>query len=145
MNYAPVNVLSNRGFTTATARSVDAFISSQGNRSQRRECLKTLRKSENIRRWTEQEAQKAMRREINERSDDDLIWLIATLADTLYEDYHWKETPENDHGQITAFLERFVKRMNCYAAKGYSTRQLVEMIDEKMGIQLVPDKSWRNG
>ncbi len=144
MNYAPLNVLSNKNFAPpGSVEAVDAMIQSRGNRSQRREALKALRKSENIRAWTEKEAQKAMRREINERADDDLIWLVATVADTLYEDYHWKESPENDHGQITAFLERFVKRMNRYAEEGYSTKQLVDIIEQKMGIELVPNKSWR--
>lgn len=145
MDYAPINVLSNRNFgTPATVDSVNAFVSAQGNRSQRRQVLKALRKSETIREWTNKEANKALQRELGDRADDDLIWMVATLADTLYEDYHWKESPDNDHGQITSFIERFVKRMNSYADKGYSTRDLVEMIEEKIGITLVPNKSWRN-
>jgi hypothetical protein len=145
MNFAPVNVLANRNFgTPATIESVNAIVNAQGNRSQRREVLKALRKSENIRSWTEKEAQKRMQMELGDRADEDLIWMVATLADTLYEDYHWKESPDNDHGQITAFIERFVKRMNKYAEDGYSTRALCEMIEEKTGIVLVPNKSWRN-
>ncbi len=144
MNYAPINVLSNKNFgTPATVESVNAYVSAQGNRSQRRQVLKALRKSETIRDWTNKQAQKQLERELGDRADDDLIWLIATLADTLYEDYHWKESPDNEHGQITSFIERFVKRMNGYAAEGYSTRYLVEMVEEKTGICLVPDKSWR--
>lgn len=144
MDYAPINVLSNKNFgTPATVDTVNAMVNSYGNRSQRRQVLKTLRKSETIRDWTNKEAQRRMERELGDRADDDLIWLIATLADTLYEDYHWKESPDNDHGQITSFIERFVKRMNSYANEGYSTRTMVEMVEEKTGIVLVPDKSWR--
>ncbi len=53
-------------------------------------------------------------------------------------------TPENDHGQITSFMEKFVKRMNSYAKNGYSTRYMVDYIEKKTGIKLVPDKRWKN-
>ena len=49
----------------------------------------------------------------------------------------------NDSWADTFFLERFVKRMNRYAEEGYSTKQLVDIIEQKMGIELVPNKSWR--
>lgn len=144
MNYAPVNVLNNRNFgSPATIESVNAIVNRCGSRSQRRGVVKALRKSENIRQWTEQQAQAALQRELGDRSDDDLIWLLCIVADTLVEDYHWKESPDNDHGQVTAFIERFVKRMNDYSAKGYTAKQLVQALEKKTGIVLVPDKRWR--
>ena len=145
MNYAPVNVLSNKNFgTPATVDSVNAYVNSQGNRSQRRQVLKALRKSETIRDWTNKQAQKQLQRELGDRADDDLIWLVATVAMTLKEDYRWKQTPDMEHGPITSFIERLVNRMNHYADEGYSTRAMVEMVEDETGITLVPNKSWRD-
>ena len=122
---------------------VSAILNKAGNRSARRSAEKALRKSSNIKEYYAKDAQRQIRERTMENGDNDLVWLICTLADTLYEDYHWKESPDNDHGQITAFIERFVKRMNRYASEGYSTKQLVDMIEEKTGICIVPDQSWR--
>ena len=76
--------------------------------------------------------------------DDDLIWLVATVAMTLKVDYRWKQTPDMEHGPITSFIERLVNRMNHYADEGYSTRAMVEMVEDETGIALVPNKSWRD-
>lgn len=144
MTYASLNVLNKPFGTEATVNSVNAMVNSYGSRSQRRDVMKTMHSRENIRKEFEAEYRRKLQESIGDRSDDDLIWLLCTVADVLYEDYHWKETPDNDHGQISSFMEKFVKRMNNYAAKGYSTRYMVEYIEKKTGIMLVPDKRWKN-
>ena len=123
---------------------LQSFIDTKGgNRKNRRGMEKALRKSQNMKDYYERYAQQRIHELTMENGDNDLVWLVCTVADTLYEDYHWKESPDNDHGQITAFLERFIKRMNRYANEGYSTKALVEMIEEKTGICVVPDKKWK--
>ena len=144
MNYTSLNVLDKPKSTLATVNSVNAMVNSYGSRSQRRDVMKTMHSRENMRQSFEAEYQRKLKESIGDRSDDDLIWLLCTVADVLYEDYHWKETPENDHGQITSFMEKFVKRMNSYAKNGYSTRYMVDYIEKKTGIKLVPDKRWKN-
>ena len=144
MTYASLNVLNKPRRTEATVNSVNAMVNRAGNRSQRRDVMKTMHSRENMRQEFEAEYQRKLQESIGDRSDEDLIWMLCTCADVLYEDYHWKESPENDHGQITSFMEKFVKRMNNYANRGYSTRYMVDYIEQKTGIKLVPDKRWKN-
>ena len=72
-------------------------------------------------------------------TDNDFVHFNAILALVMYEDYHWKETDEQDHGQITSLLERIQKKLRKYQAMKYTTDDIVREVHKKTGILLIPD------
>ena len=146
-DYKRLNVLSNRSFLDDlqdrnAVNEVTAMVSSAGNRRTRRKIEKSLIKTENILRYADKKASERANEEIIKRTDSNYVHFFAILALTMYEDYHWQESADNDHGQITSLMERLNKKMVKY--EEYSTDEIVKMVDDLMGILLLTDKQARN-
>lgn len=111
------------------------------NRSTRRKIEKSLGKTASIFEHCEKRANERATKELNMKVDQDLIWICAAVGLTLYEDYHWKEDQDNEHGQITSFLERLTKRMYSYTAEEgrtpRSAEDLAKELFEKTGIMIM--------
>ena len=145
--YNSLNVLSNgqrsilnKMDSEQAVAEVSAMLNCAGNRAQKRRLEKNLRKIEKIQAKCEEYTRVKANREIDIRSDENFMYVFATVGLTLIEDYHWKEDPDQDHGQITSFYERLTKKMEKYAMNGYSTDDLVALLDEKCGVRLINSK-----
>ena len=141
--YKRLNVLSQRSFLDDykdrnAVNEVTAMVSSAGNRRTRRKIEKSLIKTENILRYADKKAAERANEEIIKRTDSNYVHFFAILALTMYEDYRWRESDDNDHGQITSLMERLNKKMVKY--EGYSTEEVVKIVDDLTGILLMTDK-----
>ena len=121
-------------------QDVANMINASGqNRSQRRRLEKTLGKVETIMEHTQSHVDRSAYAEYQKAVDQNFLHFFAILGLTMLEDYRWEETEENDHGQITSLFQRVDKKIKKYAEMGYTTEELVGLLDEKTGILLVPD------
>ena len=141
--YKRLNVLSQRSFLDDykdrnAVNEVAAMVNTAGNRRTRRKIEKSLIKTENILRYADKKAAERANEEIIKRTDSNYVHFFAILALTMYEDYRWRESDDNDHGQITSLMERLNKKMVKY--EGYSTEEVVKMVDDLTGILLMTDK-----
>jgi hypothetical protein len=109
------------------------------NRSQRRRLEKSLGKMETILEHSQKYLDRSAYKEYQKAVDKNYVHFFSCLALTMIEDYGWKETEENEHGQITSLIERVDKKIRKYADMGYTTEDLVAKLDELTGIVLVPD------
>ena len=139
--YQSLNVLSQKSALDDitgldTVSEVTAMISQAGNRSTRRRVEKALNKTQTISRHCNIKATERANEELKKKYGKDFIHFNAILALVMYEDYHWKESEDNDHGQITSLMERVNKKMQKYLDLGYTTEDLVNLVDEKTGIWL---------
>lgn len=116
---------------------VEAMLNASGNRAQRKKLQKTLNKTEKILAKCEKSAKAKADKELDIRADANFMYVFACVGLTLNEDYHWKEDPDQDHGQITSFFERLTKKMEKYSDQGLSTEDIIKLLDEKTGVQLV--------
>ncbi|SFU57576.1 hypothetical protein [Butyrivibrio sp. INlla21] len=122
-------------------QDVANMINASGqNRSQRRRLEKSLGKVENIMEHTQKHLDRSAYAEYQKAVDQNFIHFFAVLGLTMIEDYGWKETPDNDHGQITSLFQRVDKKIKKYSDMGYTTEDLVNLLDEQTGIVLVADK-----
>ena len=145
-NYQSLNVLNQRSFLddlrdVNAVNEVTAMVSASGNRSTRRRVEKALNKTQNISKHAHKKANERANKELQRKTDLNYVHFFAILALTMYEDYRWKESEENEHGQITSLMERVNKKILKYA--DYSTDEIVKIVDEKMGILLVTDEQSR--
>lgn len=145
--YKRLNVLSQRSFLDDykdrnAVNEVAAMVNTAGNRRTRRKIEKSLIKTENILRYADKKAAERANEEIIKRTDSNYVHFFAILALTMYEDYRWRESDDNDHGQITSLMERLNKKMVKY--EGYSTEEVVKMVDDLTGILLMTDKQAEN-
>ena len=121
-------------------QDVANMINASGqNRSQRRRLEKTLGKVETIMEHTQSRVDRSAYSEYQRAVDQNFLHFFAILGLTMLEDYRWEETEDNDHGQITSLFQRVDKKIKKYAEMGYTTEELVGLLDEKTGILLVPD------
>lgn len=142
--YSNLNVLSNDHIAKLqdmnneyAVNQVNAMLNTSGNRAQKRRLEKTLRKVERVQAKCEESARKRADKELAVRVDNDFLYLVSAVGLTLYEDYRWREDPDQDHGQITSFYERLTKRIEKYANDGLSTEDIIKLLEDKTGVQLV--------
>ena len=69
--------------------------------------------------------------------DENFLHFYSILALTMKEDYHWRE--DETHDQISSLLERIDNKIKKYAEKGYTTEDLVKLLNETCDIQLISD------
>lgn len=148
--YQNLNVLSQKRpieyMSDDAIQQVANMINATGaNRSQRKRLERSLRKTSNIMSHVQNKVDKSAYREYQKAVDKNYVHFFACLALTMIEDYGWKETEENEHGQILSLMERVNKKINKYAGMGYSTEDIVDLVDEKTGIRLMPDEDYENG
>ena len=110
------------------------------NRNQRRRLEKSLGRVETIMSHAQKHLDYSAYKEYQSLIDKDYIHFFACLGMTMIEDYGWKETEENEHGQITSLFQRVNNKIKKYSDLGYSTEDIVNLLDEKTGIILVADK-----
>lgn len=139
-----MNVLSNtfrdKFLETDTIDAVANMINTSGaNRAQRRRLEKGLAKTNKLSSKAYNHIENKVYNKYKEVTDEDYIHFNAVLALVMYEDYNWKETPDNTHGQITSLLERLQKKMTKLKEEGYTTQDIVNKVDELTGILLVSD------
>lgn len=133
----PLNVLSNR--EPDTLSQVAAMINNSGyNRSQRRRLEKALCKTQKLSDRAMQKLDRSAYKEYRDAVDQNFIHFFAALALVCYEDYRWKE--DDSHDQITSMLERVGNKIDKYAHQGYTTEDLAKLVEDEIGIVLVPDK-----
>lgn len=140
--YQSLNVLNRSKFDSLdmdrdAIAEVASMINASGSRSQRRRLEKTLNKTQKILTKCEKSARDKADKELEVRADANFMYVFACVGLTLYEDYHWKEDPDQDHGQLTSFFERLTKKMEKYSGQGMSTDDLIKLLDDRTGIELV--------
>ena len=143
--YTNLNVLNDRRFddymSDDAITTVANMINTSGaNRKQRKAIAKSLNKVETIMNHCQKRVNYKAYEEYQKAVDSNFLHFFACLGLTMLEDYHWKETEDNDHGQITSLFQRVGKKIDKYAEMGYKTEDIVNLLDEKTGIYLMPDK-----
>lgn len=145
MKYESLNVLSQKKpseyMSDDCIQDVANMLKSKGgNRSQRRRLEKSLGRVETVLSHVQKRVDDSAYREYQKAVDKNYVHFFSCLALTMIEDYGWKETEDNEHGQITSLLERVDKKIKKYAELGYTTEDLTHKLDEMTGILLVPDE-----
>lgn len=146
MKYESLNVLNQKKkpseyMSDDCIQDVANMLKSKGgNRSQRRRLEKSLGKVETVLSHVQKRVDDSAYREYQKAVDKNYVHFFSCLALTMIEDYGWKETEDNEHGQITSLLERVDKKIKKYAELGYTTEDLTHKLDEMTGILLVPDE-----
>lgn len=107
--------------------------------SQRKRLERSLNKLENIHRHVQDHLDYSAYEKYRDITDLDFVHFNAILGITMYEDYHWTESENAEHGQITSLMERIQKNMRKYKSMGYSTREVADKLEELTGIRLVAD------
>ena len=145
MKYESLNVLSQKKpseyMSDDCIQDVANMLKSKGgNRSQRRRLEKSLGKVETVLSHVQKRVDNSAYKEYQKAVDKDYVHFFSCLALTMIEDYGWKETEDNEHGQITSLLERVDRKIRKYSDLGYTTEDLTHKLDEITGILLVPDE-----
>jgi ribosomal protein S17E len=143
-NNLPLNVLSNQSRDNVSLdQQIDEIAniinSKSTNRAQRRRIEKSIAKTARLSEKTIKKIENSAYEKYRDITDSDYVHFNAVLAMVMYEDYHWKETDEHDHGQITSLMERVQKKIRKYQDMDYSTEDIVKEVYKKTGILLVPD------
>lgn len=110
-----------------------------GNRSQRRRLEKSLSRVETVIAHAQKKVDDSAYREYQKAVDQNYVHFFACLGLTMIEDYHWKETENDEHGQLSSLFQRVDKKIKKYADLGYTTEDIVDHLDEITGIRLVPE------
>lgn len=145
MKYESLNVLSQKKpseyMSDDCIQDVANMLKSKGgNRSQRRRLEKSLGRVETVLSHVQKRVDDSAYKEYQKAVDKDYVHFFSCLALTMIEDYGWKETEDNEHGQITSLLERVDRKIRKYSDLGYTTEDLTHKLDEMTGILLVPDE-----
>lgn len=109
-----------------------------GNRSQRRRLEKSLGKVETIYKHAQKRVDDSAYKEYQRCVDMNYLHFFAVLALVAKEDYKWLE--DDRHDQISSLLERVDKKIKKYANAGYETEDLMKLVEEEIGIVLVPEQ-----
>ena len=137
--YQGFNVLADRIPTEDAITEVANMLNNSGkNRSQRRRLERSLRQIDRITTHAQERLDKSAYEEYERRVDQNFIHFFAILGLTFLEDYNWKE--DDTHGQIVSLFKRVDAKIRKYAELGYDTDGLVELLEEKTGIELVPNE-----
>ena len=120
--------------------SVANMINTSGaNRAQRRRLEKGLARANKLSESAQKKLDHSAYNKYKEITDRDFVHFNAVLCLVMYEDYGWKETEDNDHGQITSLMERIQKKMRKLQEEDYTTEDIVDMVDNLTGIKLISD------
>ena len=146
--YGSLNVLSQQSslneldITDADAvNQVMAMVNAASvNRSDRRKLAKTLSKTQSIIEYADKRATEKANTALANKAEMDMVWLYAMTGITLAKFYHWKEDPDQEHGQITSFFERMTRVMNDYNSRGYTVEDVAKEFEEMTGIELIPER-----
>ncbi len=104
------------------------------NRSQRRRLEKSLGKMQTILEHSQKYVDRSAYKEYQKCLDENYVHFFACLALTMGEDYKWKE--DETHNQISSILQRVDKKIKKLAEAGYSTTDIIQMVDDKYDITL---------
>lgn len=139
-DYQRLNVLNQKNIMSDDAiTEVANMINSHSvNRGQRRRLEKALNKTKNIYAHAQEKVNNNAYIEYQKAVDKNFLHFFAALSLTMGEDYRWRE--DDSHDQISSLLERLGNTMERYSNMGYATEDLVELVDEKYGIILIPEK-----
>lgn len=142
--YQSLNVLSQKKpseyMSDDAIQDVANMIKASGeNRSQRRRLERSLRNIENVRNHVQKRVDDSAYKHYQKAVGENYVHFFACLGLTMIEQYGWKETPDNDHGQISSLLERVDKTIKKYAEQEYTTEDLVKKFDEITGITLIAE------
>jgi len=119
---------------------VAAMINSKATSpSQRKRLERSLNKINTIYQKAQAKVDYSAYEKYRDITDLDFVHFNAILGITMYEDYNWRETEENEHGQITSLMERIQKNMRKYKEMGCSTKDVAKKLEDLTGIVLVPD------
>lgn len=134
----PYNVFNKRN-SEETIEHVASIINYLGqNRSQRRRLEKALGRSKKLSEKAQDKISKKAYSEYQSLIDKDFIHFFAILSLVMGEDYKWKE--DDTHDQISSLLERVGKKLDKYSNAGYTTDDLVKLVEDNYGLVLVPDR-----
>lgn len=148
-----LNVLSNSGRDALNDNimhddvidAVANMINTSGkNRAQRRRLERGLARTNKLTEKAQKKINNSLYEEYKSVTDKDFVHFNAILALVMYDDYRWRETEENDHGQITSLLERIQKKMTKYLEMDYSTEDICKEVYKKTGIMLFSDLEANN-
>ena len=121
-------------------QQVAGMINSSGmNRSQRRRLEKSLSKMSTILEYSQNRLDRSAYKEYQKAVDKNFIHFFACLGLTMIDDYKWKESPDNAHGQISSLFDRVSSTIDKYANQGCSTEDILKILEEKTGIELISD------
>lgn len=140
MSNIPYNVLSSDNLSQQQIiDNVATMINNAGyNRAQRRRLEKALCQTNKLSQKCQEKISKNVYKEYCEAVDENFLHFFSVVALTLAEDYYWRE--DDTHDQISSMLERVSKKIDKYSAQGFTTQDLVKLVEEKTGLVLVPDK-----
>ena len=110
---------------------------SGANRAQRKRLERSLRKTQNIMNHVQGRVNLDAYKQYEKAVEQNYLHFFAILALTCGEDYKWQENETKD--QISSMLERVDKKIKKMASLGYTTEQLLDLVDEKYEIRLVPE------
>lgn len=141
-NYNDLNVFEKaniaKDLNMDTVDQVAAMINSKTtNRSQRRRLEKSLKRVNTIYSHVQNRVDRSAYKEYQKAVDENFLHFYSILALTMKEDYHWRE--DETHDQISSLLERIDNKIKKYAEKGYTTEDLVKLLNETCDIQLISD------
>lgn len=141
-NYNELNVFEKanlaKDLNMDTIDQVAAMINSKTtNRSQRRRLEKSLKRVNTIYSHVQNRVDRSAYKEYQKAVDENFLHFYSILALTMKEDYHWRE--DETHDQISSLLERIDNKIKKYAEKGYTTEDLVKLLNETCDIQLISD------
>ena len=141
-NYNDLNVFEKanlaKDLNMDTVDQVAAMINSKTtNRSQRRRLEKSLKRVNTIYSHVQNRVDRSAYKEYQKAVDENFLHFYSILALTMKEDYHWRE--DETHDQISSLLERIDNKIKKYAEKGYTTEDLVQLLNETCDIQLISD------
>lgn len=111
--------------------------------SQRKRLERSLNKIDNIYKHAQNKLDYSAYEKYRDITDLDFVHFNAILGITMYEDYHWTESEDVEHGQITSLMERIQKNMRKYKNMGCSTKDVAKKLEELTGIVLVPDNEYK--
>lgn len=108
------------------------------NRGQRRRLEKSLKRVDKIYKHVQDRVDRSAYEQYQKAVDKNFLHFYAILALTMKEDYMWRE--DDTHDQISSLLERVDKKINKYAKMGYTTEDIVKLVEEKTEIVLMADE-----
>lgn len=108
------------------------------NRGQRRRLEKSLKRVDKIYKHVQDRVDRSAYEQYQKAVDKNFLHFYAILALTMKEDYMWRE--DATHDQISSLLERVDKKINKYAKMGYTTEDIVKLVEEKTEIVLMADE-----
>jgi len=143
--YQSLNVLSQKKpseyMSDDAIKDVANMINASGeNRSQRRRIERSLRKVENITAHAQKHLDYSAYKHYQKAVGENYVHFFACLGLTMIEQYGWRETPDNNHGQISSLIERVDNTIKKYAKQECTTEDLVEKFEEITGISLVAEQ-----